>query len=141
MAIPPVTLNIIYFALVTFCKNEATTSDFETVKNQIIQRLMQENQEKKYLDLIKELEIYPTKGWLEIIQDWLDYKKSRREEYKRMQDVKKFTNELIKLSGNSLHTAKQIVDKSIICCWKGIFPLNDNKNKNNGYLGKYNGFF
>lgn len=96
---------------------------------------------EKIEDLIKEFEIYPTKGWLELIQDWLDYKKSRKEEYKRIQDVKKFTNELIKLSGSSLDIAKQIVDKSIICSWKGIFPLNDNKNKNNGYLGKYNGFF
>ena len=31
-------------------------TEFNDVKNQIIQKLIQENQEKKYLDLMKELE-------------------------------------------------------------------------------------
>ena len=37
-------------------KVEGWETEFEGVKNQIIQKLIQENQEKKYLDLIKELE-------------------------------------------------------------------------------------
>lgn len=53
----PVQTQFGYHLIKVEAKNEATTSDFETVKNQIIQRLMQENQEKKYLDLIKELEV------------------------------------------------------------------------------------
>ena len=53
----PVQTQFGYHLIKVEAKNEATTSEFETVKNQIIQRLMQENQEKKYLDLIKELEV------------------------------------------------------------------------------------
>ena len=37
-------------------KKEATIADFESVKNQIIQRLMQQAQDNKYLQTIKELE-------------------------------------------------------------------------------------
>ena len=53
----PVQTQFGYHLIKVEAKNEATTSEFETVKNQIIQRLMQESQEKKYLDLIKELEV------------------------------------------------------------------------------------
>ena len=37
-------------------KKAATTSEFEAVKDQIVQRLMQQFQEKKYLETVKELE-------------------------------------------------------------------------------------
>ena len=52
----PVQTQFGYHLIKVDAKNEPKTLEFEGVKNQIIQKLIQENQEKKYLDLIKELE-------------------------------------------------------------------------------------
>lgn len=52
----PVKTQFGYHLIKVDAKNEPKTSEFADVKNQIIQKLIQENQEKKYLDLIKELE-------------------------------------------------------------------------------------
>ena len=52
----PVQTQFGYHLIKVDAKNEPKTSEFADVKNQIIQKLIQENQEKKYLDLIKELE-------------------------------------------------------------------------------------
>lgn len=52
----PVQTQFGYHLIKVDAKNEPKTSEFADVKNQIIQKLIQENQEKKYLDLMKELE-------------------------------------------------------------------------------------
>lgn len=52
----PVKTQFGYHLIKVEAKNEPKTSEFADVKNQIVQKLIQENQEKKYLDLIKELE-------------------------------------------------------------------------------------
>ena len=52
----PVKTQFGYHLIKVDAKNEPKTSEFNDVKNQIIQKLIQENQEKKYLELIKELE-------------------------------------------------------------------------------------
>lgn len=52
----PVQTQFGYHLIKVDTKNEPKTSEFNDVKNQIIQKLIQENQEKKYLDLMKELE-------------------------------------------------------------------------------------
>lgn len=52
----PVQTQFGYHLIKVDAKNEAKASEFEEVKNQIVQKLIQENQEKKYLDVMKELE-------------------------------------------------------------------------------------
>lgn len=52
----PVKTQFGYHLIKVDSKNEPKTSEFDEVKAQIVQRLIQENQEKKYLDLMKELE-------------------------------------------------------------------------------------
>lgn len=52
----PVQTQFGYHLIKVNAKNEPKTSAFEEVKNQIVQRLVQERQEKKYLDVMKELE-------------------------------------------------------------------------------------
>lgn len=52
----PVQTQFGYHLIKVNAKNEPVTSKFEEVKTQIIQRLVQERQEKKYLDVMKELE-------------------------------------------------------------------------------------
>ena len=52
----PVQTQFCYHLIKVENKKEATIADFESVKNQIIQRLMQQAQDNKYLQTIKELE-------------------------------------------------------------------------------------
>lgn len=52
----PVQTQFGYHLIKVNAKNEPKASEFEEVKNQIVQRLVQERQEKKYLDVMKELE-------------------------------------------------------------------------------------
>ncbi|MCI9071189.1 peptidylprolyl isomerase [Clostridium sp.] len=52
----PVQTQFGYHLIKVDAKNEQKASEFNEVKGQIVQRLIQENQEKKYLDLMKELE-------------------------------------------------------------------------------------
>lgn len=52
----PIQTQFGYHLIKVNAKNEPKTSAFEDVKNQIVQRLVQERQEKKYLDVMKELE-------------------------------------------------------------------------------------
>lgn len=52
----PVQTQFGYHLIKVNAKNDPKTSAFEDVKNQIVQRLVQERQEKKYLDVMKELE-------------------------------------------------------------------------------------
>ena len=52
----PVQTQFGYHLIKVNAKNEPKASEFEDVKNQIVQRLIQEGQEKKYLDLMKDLE-------------------------------------------------------------------------------------
>ena len=52
----PVQTQFGYHLIKVDAKNEPKASEFNEVKGQIVQRLIQENQEKKYLDLMKELE-------------------------------------------------------------------------------------
>ena len=73
-------------------------------------------------------------SFLAIIQEWLEYKKQRKETYKSERSVKVCYNNLLKLSGNDPQTAKEIIYQSMANNWAGLFPLKNNNygtNKNN----------
>ncbi|MCK9181098.1 MAG: hypothetical protein PHQ88_08915 [Bacteroides sp.] len=65
--------------------------------------------------------------FIPLVEVWLQYKKERRESYKKT-GFKAFCKKLLQYSDSNLETAKQIVEKSMASNWAGIFPL---KNKNN----------
>lgn len=63
--------------------------------------------------------------WLELVKTWLDYKRSRGENYKSELSVKKFHTMLRNLSRGDPDLAAQIIDKSIANNWAGIFELTE----------------
>ncbi|MDQ0150792.1 peptidylprolyl isomerase [Eubacterium multiforme] len=52
----PVKTQFGYHLILVDSKNEAATKTFEEVKDAVVQQLMQERQQKKYLEVLKELE-------------------------------------------------------------------------------------
>lgn len=61
--------------------------------------------------------------WLKLVKTWLDYKRSRGENYKSELSVKKFYTMLRNLSRGDPDIAARIIDKSIANNWAGIFEL------------------
>lgn len=66
----------------------------------------------------------------ELTNEWLEYKKGRKESYKSQKSVDLFTKNLKTLSAGDPDLARQIIDQSMANNWAGIFPL-----KNNGKNG------
>lgn len=60
--------------------------------------------------------------FLPIVEDWLDYKKERRETYKP-RGFDAFYKRLVKLSGGNASKAKEIVEQSKANNYAGIFPI------------------
>ena len=61
--------------------------------------------------------------WEGLVESWLDYKRSRSENYKSELSVKKFHTMLRNYSRGDPGLARQIIDKSIANNWAGIFEL------------------
>lgn len=61
--------------------------------------------------------------FLKAINDWLDYKKSRRESYKNQKSINAFVSKLKNLSGGDPFIARKIIDESMANNWAGIFEL------------------
>lgn len=61
--------------------------------------------------------------------EWLSYKKNRKETYKTIASKKKLYNRLLELSKHNPQDAQKIVDQSIANNYAGLFPINDNKKK------------
>lgn len=61
--------------------------------------------------------------WREILLQWLEYKRSRRESYKSELSVRKCLTRLRHLATDNIHLARQIVDRSIANNWAGLFAL------------------
>ena len=62
-------------------------------------------------------------SFLQVMQEWLDFKRSKGKTYKSDASVRKCYNNLLKLSNNNPTTAQLIVDRSIANNWDGLFEL------------------
>ena len=67
--------------------------------------------------------------WEGLVESWLDYKRSRSENYKSDLSVKKFHTMLRNYSRGDPGLARQIIDKSIANNWAGIFELAPDEGK------------
>jgi hypothetical protein len=85
-----------------------------------------EKKGKEIKNILEELEI--NLEFEPIIEEWLEYKKDRKESYKSDKSVHAFIKKLHKLSNNAPHQAQEIIEQSIANNWAGIFEL---KNQNN----------
>ena len=63
------------------------------------------------------------KDWAEVVFDWLEYKKERRETYKSDRSIKSFITKLRNLSGDDPAVAREIVEQSFANNYAGVFGL------------------
>ena len=64
-------------------------------------------------------------GWEELFMDWIDYKKSIKDNYNTQKSIEACYRNLKSLSLNELSTARRIIDQSIGNKYKGLFPLKE----------------
>ena len=83
--------------------------------NLITTNLKTENGELN-LDFIEE-------GFLEVIMDWLEYKKQRGEEYVSQKSIEVLYDSMVNISAGNAKIAKLIVEQSMVKNWAGFFPL------------------
>ena len=62
-------------------------------------------------------------SWQKVMDEWLEYKKSIRKPYKNSLSIMKCYANLVKMSGNNVVIAQDIVDQSIGNGWIGLFPI------------------
>lgn len=62
----------------------------------------------------------------DIFNEWIDYKKSRRESYKNDKSLEKAYNKLIRLSGDDPVIAKEIIDDAMANNYSGFFAIRRN---------------
>ena len=68
-------------------------------------------------------------GWLSIFTEWIDYKKSIKDNYTTQKSLEACYRNLQTLSQNDLIRAKKIIDQSMGNKWKGLFPLKESLQK------------
>lgn len=61
--------------------------------------------------------------YLEAFEEWLNYKRARRETYQTEVGLKKCFTHLLNLCGNNPDIARRIIDQSIANNWAGLFEL------------------
>jgi len=61
--------------------------------------------------------------WQRVMEQWLEYKSERKEDYSGEMSLSKLLSRLRNLSSDDTSVAQQIVDRSIVSSWKGLFPL------------------
>lgn len=64
----------------------------------------------------------------DIVEEWFEYKKDRRESYKSEKAERAFASKLKSLSNNNPSIAKKIIEQSMANNWAGIFDLKTNRN-------------
>ena len=75
-------------------------------------------------------------SFVPIMEEWLEYKKKRKESYKTEASIRKCYQNLVKLSDNNSAVAQLIVDQSIANNWAGLFELKNNGASNNQTNGQ-----
>ncbi|MDR1340684.1 MAG: hypothetical protein LBK58_11630 [Prevotellaceae bacterium] len=58
-----------------------------------------------------------------LFDDWLEYKKNRRETYNTQRGIQSCYSRLVNLSGGNAETAKLVIEQSIANNWAGLFEL------------------
>jgi hypothetical protein len=70
-------------------------------------------------------------SYIPIMEEWLEYKRNRKEMYKTPASIRKCYNNLLTLSDSNPTTAKLIIDQSMANNWAGIFELKHGINQGN----------
>jgi len=67
--------------------------------------------------------------FIPLVQKWIDYKNSRKENYKSQASLNAFVKILTKYSENKFENAENIIEQSMANNWAGIFKLKPEFNK------------
>lgn len=82
-----------------------------------------ETNKKKKIQWRDWLEVNSQEPWKSILRLWLEYKEERGEQYSGAVSLGRLQSHLKNISGDNPAVAQQVVDRSIACNWKGLFPL------------------
>ena len=63
------------------------------------------------------------KEFTEVVIEWLEYKKQRKETYKSEKSIKALCTKIKNLSGGNAAQAKAVIDQSMANNWAGLFEL------------------
>jgi len=88
------------------------------------------NKDKKEIKEKSDVDLsFVADDFLPIVQDWLAYKKEKKQTYKQ-RGAKMFYSQLLNLSNNDAEVARLIIEQSMANNWAGIFALRNNHNAN-----------
>lgn len=76
-------------------------------------------------DFIQEVSL----DFQDIVEDWLSYKRDRKESYKSHRSLQAFYSQLKRLSHDNPTTAREIINQSMANNWAGIFQLKNDDTK------------
>ena len=79
----------------------------------------EKSEKPKQIDLST---IITDKRYLPIVEDWLSYKRERRESYKSKRGLTLFYNRLFELSKGDPDTARRLINTAMANNWAGVFP-------------------
>lgn len=68
--------------------------------------------------------------FVDVVHDWCQYKRERKERYKTQSSFMAMVKRLIKLSSNNVDKAKEIIEQSIANNYAGLFELKQRGNTN-----------
>ena len=72
------------------------------------------------------------------MEEWLEYKRQKRQTYKNDKSIAQCYKKLFKMSGGDPVEAMEIIHEAMANNWAGFFPLKD-KRSNNSNHGNNNG--
>lgn len=107
-------------------------NDNENVNDNVNDIKKKDNIKKKNVSSISanNLPDYVTEDMRDVVTEWLDYKKERKEAYKPI-GFSKFYKKLIQLSGGNPDKARRITENSMSNNYQGIFELKQDNNYGN----------
>lgn len=74
--------------------------------------------------------------WKGLVQEWLSYKREKKQTYRSERSLRAFIKNLRNLSNDEFLKAELIINRSIGNNWSGIFALNDSTKKESEVLGE-----
>jgi len=107
-------------------KTDANAMRTQCDSNAIKERKGKEIKETKKIDIS-----FLQKDFIPLVENWLLYKKEKKQEYKGQTSIKSFCKKLVEFSGGDAKIAEQIIEQSISNNWAGIFELKNNTNNGN----------
>lgn len=99
----------------------------QITKNKNKEQTVKEKSKKESFDLS-----FVNIAFRDVFDEWLEYKRSKNQMYKRQIDVEIAYRKLLEYSDNDPQTAQEIIDSSRLAGYMGFFAPKKQNSKNNG---------